>query len=78
MNDELRRRVADALGWTVEQTQGFSVPSLRELVRRKHPDLALEIDGVVQRGDHVLGERVVVDEVLFSDDARRYGRGGRS
>lgn len=39
----LRARVAAVLGWTVEETQGFSLLSLRDLVRPLSPKLAYEL-----------------------------------
>lgn len=50
----LHERIAAVLGWTVKETQGFSLQALREMVRAKDPRLAEEISGVVQRGDHIL------------------------
>jgi len=29
----LHQRIAEALGWTVEQARSFSLPALRDLVR---------------------------------------------
>lgn len=39
----LHERIAAALGWTVEQTQGFSLLALRDLVRPVSAKLAHEI-----------------------------------
>jgi hypothetical protein len=43
MNDELRARVAAALGWTIANTESVSIPSLRELVRTMSPKLHHEL-----------------------------------
>ena len=43
MTDELRARVAAALGWSVADTQSLSIPSLRELVRPVSPKLEHEL-----------------------------------
>ena len=40
----LHERIAQALGWTVAQTQSFSLRALRELVRPVSPKLVAEID----------------------------------
>ena len=42
-SESLHKRAAEVLGWTVEQTQQFSLPSLRDLVRSKNSKLAYEI-----------------------------------
>jgi len=39
----LHERIAQALGWTLESTQSFSMPALRELVRPVSPKLAAAI-----------------------------------
>lgn len=39
----LHERIAQALGWTVEQAQSFSLVALRDLVRPVYPKLAHEI-----------------------------------
>ena len=49
----LRDRVAQALGWTVEETEGFSLQSLRELVRVSHPKLAAELTEWIRTGRYV-------------------------
>jgi hypothetical protein len=41
--ESLHERIARALGWTVEETQGFSLLSLRDLVGPISPKLAHEI-----------------------------------
>jgi hypothetical protein len=46
----LDERIARALGWTVGEVQGFSLQSLRELVRSVDPKLAEEISRVVRSG----------------------------
>lgn len=50
----IHERIAEALGWTEAETHGFSLATLREFVRVKHPKLAAEISGILQRGDHIL------------------------
>ena len=53
---DLRARLAAALGWPLEDTQGFSLLALRDLVRPVSPKLAHEIDcaiagpGYIRRG----------------------------
>lgn len=44
----LHERIAATLDWTVAETQGFSLPTLREMVRSKSPKLAREISLVIQ------------------------------
>lgn len=53
----LRQRIADALGWSFEDTLCFSLPSLRELVRPKSNKLADEITQLVKSGEILIGER---------------------
>jgi hypothetical protein len=40
---DLHARIAQALGWTVSETQNFSLQTLRDLVRPVNPKLAREI-----------------------------------
>jgi len=40
---DLHERIAIALGWTLTETHGFSLRSLRDLVRPVDAELALEI-----------------------------------
>ena len=49
----IHEKIAKALGWTVKDTYGFSLPTLREFVRVKHPDLAQEISGIIASGRHI-------------------------
>lgn len=50
----LHERIAEALGWTEKDARSFSLPTLREMLRGKHPDLYAEVTGIIQRGDHIL------------------------
>jgi hypothetical protein len=52
----LHERIAAALGWTVQETYGFSLATLREFVRVKHPKLAAAISAAIQSGRHILEE----------------------
>jgi hypothetical protein len=54
--EELRRHIAEALGWSEADVRSFSLPMLREVVRRKSPKLAAEIDQYLVAGAHVRGE----------------------
>jgi hypothetical protein len=49
----IHERIAQALGWTVPDTQGFSLATLRELVRDKDPALADEISATIRSGRHI-------------------------
>jgi hypothetical protein len=49
----LHERIAAALGWTVKETQSFSLASLRELVRPVSPKLAYELTVTIQTGDYI-------------------------
>lgn len=49
----LHERIASALGWTVEQTQSFSLQALRDLVRPVSPKLAAEISEQIQTGAYI-------------------------
>lgn len=52
----LHERAAKALGWSVKDAQSFSMQGLRELVRPVDPDLAREMDYVIQSGMYIRGE----------------------
>lgn len=52
--DELKARIATALGWSERDVNNFSLATLREMVRPKHPKLATEISEMIARGDHIL------------------------
>lgn len=49
----LHQRIADALGWTLEQTQSLSFHTLRELVRPVSAKLADEITQAIRSGAYV-------------------------
>jgi hypothetical protein len=53
MSDNLRARIAAALGWTERDTQGFSLPSLLLLVRPVDPGLAQELATHIE-GDYYI------------------------
>jgi hypothetical protein len=53
MPNDLRDKIAEALGWSVKDTQGFALAALREFVRARHPKLTQEIDDVIRRGGHI-------------------------
>jgi hypothetical protein len=48
-------RIAHALGWTVAQSQSFSLAALRDLVRPVDAALADEISDTIRRGDYIRG-----------------------
>jgi hypothetical protein len=52
-HDELHRRIAGVLGWTVQETQSLSLRALRDIVRQVSPLLASEIDDAIESDDHV-------------------------
>jgi hypothetical protein len=52
--EELRERIAAALGWPVQSTYGFSLPTLKEVVKTVDADLAAELDVIVQSKAYVL------------------------
>jgi hypothetical protein len=54
MKMSLHERIAEALGWTVEDTQSFSLQSLRELVRPVSPSLAEELSQRIGSGTLVV------------------------
>lgn len=41
-------KIAACLGWTLAETQSFSLQALRELVRGKDPALAAEISETIE------------------------------
>jgi hypothetical protein len=57
MNDALRERIAEALGWKVEDTHSFSLHTLREIVRPVSPKLANELSIVIRDGSYIVGEK---------------------
>ena len=50
-----RERVAALLGWSVQDTRGFSMQMLREMVRDKDPKLAGELSTMIQSGSYIFG-----------------------
>jgi len=52
----LHLRIAEALGWTEEETRSFSLPTLRALVRTVSPKLAHEITLVMRSDAYIIGE----------------------
>lgn len=55
MTNEMRARVAQVLGWTLDDTMGFSAPTLREMVRGKDAALTAELTALIHGGGHILG-----------------------
>jgi len=53
----LHERIAKALGWSVKDTQSFSLQALRELLRTVSPKLVHEIDQAIRSGEIVKGAR---------------------
>lgn len=49
----LHERIAEALGWTVKDTQSMSLQSLRDLVRPVDHHLADEISKAIQSGSYI-------------------------
>jgi hypothetical protein len=49
----LHTRIATALGWTEREVRSFSLLTLREILRPRHPKLADEITGLVASGKHI-------------------------
>jgi hypothetical protein len=54
----LHHRIARALGWSLADAQSFSLPSLRELVRKGHPKLAHELTQVMRGPSYYVGEPI--------------------
>ena len=52
---DLHDRITKALGWSTRDVQSLSMQSLRDLVRPVDPDLARELDYVIQSGAYVRG-----------------------
>jgi len=73
-------RAAKALGWSVRDTQGFSLPTLREMVRTADPALAAEISSMISSGSHIRGSGRVSGSTIavpawMLADAKKYGPG---
>lgn len=49
----LHKKIAKVLGWSTNETHGFSLQSLRELVRPVDPKLADEISQRITSGDYI-------------------------
>jgi len=58
MNPELRQRIADALGWTVEDTEKFSLAALRDFLPERKWKLKHELNLIIQSGSHIIGEPI--------------------
>lgn len=54
---DLHERIAKALGWSKKDAQSLSMASLRELVRPVDPNLARELDYMIQSGAYIRGTR---------------------
>lgn len=52
--EELRERIAEALGWTVRDTTTFSLPTLLAFLRPVNKELATELAKVIENEEHVL------------------------
>jgi hypothetical protein len=53
----LHERIAEKLGWTVEQTQSFSLQALRTMVRTVSPKLAHEISLAIRSDVYIRGPK---------------------
>lgn len=51
----LHERIAQALGWTVAETQRFSFQALRSMVRGVDPKLEHELTVEIQTGSYIVG-----------------------
>ena len=49
----LHERIALALGWSERDVRGFSLLTLRELLRPRHPKLFAEVTNLIQSGGHI-------------------------
>lgn len=56
MPPTLHERIAEKLGWTVQETQSFSLAALREMVKDKSPKLAYFITEEIRTGRHLVQE----------------------
>lgn len=45
----LSERIAEALGWSLQDVHSFSLPTMREMVRQVNPSLAHEITQTIRR-----------------------------
>jgi hypothetical protein len=51
----LQMRIAQALGWSIDDVHSVGLPGLRDLVRAKDPGLAAEISATLTKGTHIRG-----------------------
>lgn len=49
----IRQRIADHLGWSLEETKGFPLQALRDLV--KNQGLKADISEAIRSGGYILG-----------------------
>jgi len=49
----LHFRIAEVLGWTLDEVRSFSLLALRDLVRPLDAKLAADISAVVRQGEHL-------------------------
>lgn len=49
----LHQRIAEALGWSMQDVRSLSLASLRDLVQ--DPELRADITRAIARGDHLVG-----------------------
>lgn len=57
MTRKLRERIAEALGWSVQDTLSFNHAQLRELVKAVSPKLAHELSVIIRTGDGLVRSR---------------------
>lgn len=75
----LHERIALALGWSKRDVRSFSLLTVREMLRPKHPKLYDEVTRLVESGDHIylvrdvrerLGSRATPNDVAVFEGVR--------
>lgn len=54
---DLHARIALALGWPESEVRRFSLLTIREMLRGKHPKLWTEVTVLVESGKHLYQEK---------------------
>lgn len=79
----MHERAARALGWSVRDTQSFSLQTLRDMVRPVDPALAEEMSEAIRSLSYIRGESRVSGSSIavpawMLEDAKRFGPGTSS
>lgn len=51
--EQAKERIAEVLKWDRKDVDRFSLPTLREMIREKDPELHQDISDLIERGQHL-------------------------